>query len=175
MAHSRELLQALEQRKPRPWRGIVYRHMFADYPPERENTLGARWNPPDVPAIYTSLARETVLAEAEYQINMEPRRPLVRRTVYRIQVSLQSVLDLSAADALAGLGLNRAELVAIDHTACQRIGGAVEWLEHDGLLVPSARAADGVNLAIYPNRQGPGYEFRTLGSEVIYNLQTRRQ
>ena len=60
---------------------------------------------------------------------------------YRIQVSLQSVLDLSAADALAGLGLNRAELVAIDHTACQRIGGAVEWLEHDGLLRSIRRAS----------------------------------
>ena len=149
--------------------------MFADYLPERENTLGARWNPPEVPAIYTSLARETVIAEAEYQINMEPRRPLVRRTIYRIQVSLQSVLDLSDAETLAGLGLNQAELAAIDHTACQRIGGAVEWLEHDGLLVPSARAADGINLAIYPNRQGPNYEFRVLDSEVIYDPQTRPQ
>jgi RES domain-containing protein len=149
--------------------------MFADYPPERENTLGARWNPPEVPAIYTSLARETVLAEAEYQISMEPRRPPVRRTVYRIQVSLESVVDLSTAEALAGLGLKRADLEAIDHTACQRIGGAVEWLEHDGLLVPSARTADGVNLAIYPNRQAAGYEFRTLDSEVIYNPPTRRR
>jgi RES domain-containing protein len=149
--------------------------MFADYLPERENTLGARWNPPEVPAIYTSLARETVIAEAEYQISMEPRRPLVRRTIYRIEVSLQSVLDLSAAETLADLGLDQAELAAIDHTACQRIGGAVEWLEHDGLLVPSARAADGVNLAIYPNRQGPEYKFRVLDSEVIYDPQPRPQ
>ena len=173
MPHDRELLQALERFEARTWRGIVYRHMFASYSPERENTLGARWNPPEVPAIYTSLARETALAEADYQISMEPLRPVVRRTIYRIQVSLRSVLDLSAPGTLAKLGINEPELAAIDHASCQRIGGAVEWLDNDGLLVPSARITDGVNLAIYPNRQGPSYEFRVLDSEVIYNPQTR--
>jgi RES domain-containing protein len=147
--------------------------MFASYPPERENTLGARWNPPQVPAIYTSLARETALAEADYQISMEPLRPVVRRTIYCIQVSLQSVLDLSVVGALAKLGVNEPELAAIDHAACQRIGGAIEWLGHDGLLVPSARITDGVNLAIYPNQQGPSYEFRVLDCEVIYDPQLR--
>jgi hypothetical protein len=38
-----------------PWSGKVYRVMLNDYPPDRENTQGARWNPPDVAAIYTCL------------------------------------------------------------------------------------------------------------------------
>jgi RES domain-containing protein len=103
--HDRELLEALAQFVPRYWRGIVYRHMFANYPPERENTLGARWNPPEIPAIYTSLSREAVLAEAEYQIGLEPLRPSAKRTIYQIEVTLSSVLDLSSPEGLVALGL----------------------------------------------------------------------
>jgi RES domain-containing protein len=46
--------------------------MFGDYPPDAENILGARWNPPGVAAIYTSLTREGALAEAEHQIAIQP-------------------------------------------------------------------------------------------------------
>lgn len=49
--------------------------MFGDYPPDAENTRGARWNPAGVAAIYTSLTREGVLAEAEHQIAIQPIRP----------------------------------------------------------------------------------------------------
>lgn len=61
---------------------IVYRHMLADIPPDRANTRGARWNPPDIAAIYTSFERETALAEAEYylSLNTPPLRFAVRST-----------------------------------------------------------------------------------------------
>src|SRR5262249_22598159 len=91
-----DLRRALTEISPSPWNGVAYRHMFADYRPDRENTLGARWNPPGVPAIYTSLSREAVLAEVEHQLSMEPLRPSVRRTLYKIEVSLSSVADLSS-------------------------------------------------------------------------------
>lgn len=48
------------------WDGTVYRHMFASQPPTRANMGGARWNEPNLAAIYTSCERETALAEAEY-------------------------------------------------------------------------------------------------------------
>jgi RES domain-containing protein len=143
--------------------------MFAAYPPDRENTLGARWNPPEVPAIYTSLSRHTVLAEAEHQLNLEPLRPSVRRTVYKVEVTLSSVLDLSSLTALNAVGLSAEDLATIDHARCQNIGGAVEHLEHDGLLVPSARHTGGANLVIYPNRQTSGYSFKVLDREVIFD------
>ena len=166
--HDRDLLVALARISPSSWQGTVYRHMFAKYPPDRENIGGARWNPPEVPAIYTSLSRETVLAEAEYQISMEPLRPSVRRTVYQIEVTLSSVLDLSSPSLLQSLGLPLTDIAANDHASCQRIGGAVEHLGHDGLLVPSARAIDGVNLVIYPNQQTADYGFRIVAADVIY-------
>ena len=152
-----------------PWRGQVYRHMFASYPPDRENRLGARWNPPDVPAIYTSLSRDAVLAEVEYQLSMEPTRPSVTRTLYQLDVSLSSVLDLTAPQTLASVGLSAADLAAVEHAKCQVVGGAVEYMAHDGLLVPSARHREGKNLVIYPNRQTEDYRFEVLEHVVLFD------
>ena len=166
MVFDRETIQALEQFTPAPWEGIVFRHMFANFPPERENASGARWNPPPIPAIYTSLVRKTAIAEADYYISLQPIRPRARRVVYRIQVTLTSVFDLSGSPALSILGLNDESLASIDHSACRRVGGAVEWLGHDGLLVPSART-DGTNLVIFPNRKTPNYRFEVLDSEEL--------
>ncbi|MBI4608569.1 MAG: RES family NAD+ phosphorylase [Candidatus Rokubacteria bacterium] len=95
MIYDRELLDRLDQLRANPWRGEVFRHMFGDYPPERENQRGARWNPPETPAIYTSLTRDVVLAEAEFHIALQPVRPTGRRIIYRIGVVLGSVADLS--------------------------------------------------------------------------------
>jgi len=164
--YDRELLAKLDQLRASPWRGDVFRHMFGDYPPERENQRGARWNPPETPAIYTSLTRVAALAEADFHISLQPIRPTARRTIYRIGVVLDSVVDLSDRSRLAALGISDDDLTSLDHRPCQRVGGAIEWLENDGLLVPSARA-DGMNLVIFPNQQKAGYEFWVIGSEVI--------
>ena len=166
MIYDPDLLDRLSALPADPWRGEVFRHMFADYKPDRENRAGARWNPPETPAIYTSLTREVGLAEAEFHISQQPVRPSAKRTIYRIHVTLASVVDLSDRSRLATFGISDDELVSLDHRACQRVGGAIEWLDNDGLLVPSARAA-GVNLIIFPNRQKGDYEFRVIDCDVI--------
>jgi RES domain-containing protein len=164
--YDRELLDRLDGLRADRWEGKVFRHMFGEYPPERENQRGARWNPPETPAIYTSLTREVALAEADFQISLQPLRPRSARTIYTIRIALSSVIDLSDRVRLAGLGLSGEILASLDHGACQIIGGAIAWLGHDGLLVPSARA-DGTNLVIFPNEQRADYEFRVLTSEVL--------
>lgn len=161
-----ELLKLLEALESRTWAGRVWRHMFADNPPTRANEKGARWNPPGVPAIYCSLDRETALAEGEYVVASQPFRPKVKRTIYILQVRLEKVLDLSNPARLFELGIGEADLADVDHAACQRVGGAVEWLEHDGLLVPSARSS-GVNLIIFPRKQGPGADLELLEDEIV--------
>jgi RES domain-containing protein len=140
--------------------------MFAGFPPERENRNGARWNPPETPAIYTSLQRATALAEANYYVEIQPRRPRAQRLMYRIKVSLSSVLDLSDWEFLLKLGVERATFATADYSEPQKVGGAVDWLEHDGLLVPSARA-EGTNLVIFPNQRKPDHRFEVLDSEEI--------
>jgi len=42
------LLDRLSRLEPHTWSGTVWRHTFADNPPETTNTRGARWNPPGV-------------------------------------------------------------------------------------------------------------------------------
>jgi RES domain-containing protein len=140
--------------------------MFANFTPERENTRGAPWNPPETAAIYTSLERKTVLAEAEYSIGSQPIRPRASRRIYRIDVSLSSVIDLSDWQRLALLGFTHDSFEVIDHSDCQVIGGAAEWLDNDGLLVPSARTK-GTNLVIFPRRQKPGYRFDIIDFEEL--------
>jgi RES domain-containing protein len=143
--------------------------MFAHFPPERENTVGARWNPREVPAIYTGLSREAVRAEAEYQLSLEPLRPRTRRTIYTMDVILSSVLDLTSDAALSDIGLSYEALAGSDYSLCQRVGGAVEHLDHDGLLVPNVRLPGAINLVIFPNRQSETYQFEVTDSEVIFD------
>lgn len=163
MIYEPPFLDRLEQLGSQPWEGIVYRHMFGNYPPSRQNTLGARWNPREVAAIYASLERDTALAEAAHRISLEPFRPKAKRTLYRISVRLSRVVDLTNPGTLAELGVTAIELTADLSPACAKVGGAVAWLGSDGLLVPSARAR-GTNLVIYPSDD---YDFEVLASEPI--------
>jgi RES domain-containing protein len=140
--------------------------MFANFPPERENRSGARWNPPEIPAIYTSLEQTTARAEADYYIEMQPLRPQAARLMYHLSVTLSSVLDLSEWELLRKLDVEKATFATTDYSASQEVGGAVEWLGHDGLLVPSARA-NGINLVIFPNQKKPDYRFEVLKKENI--------
>lgn len=141
--------------------------MFADIPPERENTTGARWNLPEVPAIYTSLGKDVVIAEANYQISMQSRRPKARRTVYKIAVRLKSTLDISDPKIMDSLSLSSDILESMHFQRCQYIGSGVEHLGHDGLIVPSARAR-GLNLVIYPNQAvEDNYRFEVIDVDVI--------
>ncbi len=95
MIYPPEMLDILQSAVMSAFEGVVYRHMFADYPPSLSNTAGARWNPPLVPAIYTSRERETSLAEAEYAIATQPLRPKAKRTLYTLRVALKNVVDLT--------------------------------------------------------------------------------
>lgn len=148
MALSRELLEYLQSLEPAPFSGSVYRHMFGERSPTLENSSGARWNPPGVAAIYASLERETVIAEGDHAIAVQPIRPKVDRWVYPVSVELTDVLDLSVAGALEPTGVGEDELASDDLSPCQAVGEAVAWLGFEGVIVPSARAP-GANLVIF--------------------------
>lgn len=166
MIYPPELLDRLQAITPSPWSGTAYRHMFGSYPPDQQNTRGARWNPPNTAAIYLSLTEAGAIAEGDHLIAMQPARPKAARTVYEIQIELASVIDLTASATLESCGVTQPELVGIDMTACQTVGGATAWLEHDGLLVPSARST-ATNLIIYPTNQQPETIFDVLNGRVV--------
>jgi RES domain-containing protein len=89
-----------------------------------------------------------------------------KRNSYTIEVALGSVIDLTGERDLMNLGLSDTDLAGDDHAACQLFSGAVEWLGHDGLLVPSARAT-GTNLVIFPNKQQAGYQFNIVDRKIL--------
>jgi RES domain-containing protein len=163
------LLEKLDRYTADPWQGQAYRHLFGEFPPDRPNTRGARWNPPEVPAIYTALSRETLIAEVEYQMGRQPFPPKAKRTIYILEISLQRVISLPRAD-LPSFEIETELFGTTDYYQTQRIGEAVEWLGHDGLIVPSARA-EGDNLVVFPNQRNLEDLFQIIEQEVIQERQ----
>jgi RES domain-containing protein len=160
-----ELLDSLEDIEPRRFSGVVFRHVLGDTAPLRANTRGARWNPPDVSALYTSLERKTAIAEGDFLISLQPIRPSVTRWIAQIQITLQRVIEIDEV-TLQKLGISREALEALDHAPCREIGGAVNWLGFEGLIVPSARS-NGQNLVIYIGHQDPAGLFEVIGKEPL--------
>lgn len=107
-----------------------------------------------------------MLAEADHQLALQPIRPRVRRTVYEIEITLANVLDLTDPDTLRTLDLDAGTLAADDMTACQQVGAATAWLEHDGLLVPSARS-DATNPVLYAANRPPDARFDVIASSTV--------
>jgi RES domain-containing protein len=161
-----KLPERLKALPPGPWQGTTFRHMFGSYPPDRENTSGARWNPAGVAAIYASLTREGALAEAEHQIAVQPIRPRARRSLYELEVALSSVLDLTDRALLAELDVDEEGLRADDMLACREVGAAAASLNCEGILVPSARA-EATNLVIFAANLGADARFDVQGREEL--------
>lgn len=160
------LLEAIAELKSSTWSGRIWRHTFADNPPDKANGRGARWNPPGTDALYVSLERDTALAEAEHQIDIQPVRPRAKRTIYQLDLELSNVVDLTDPVLLSRLGVDRAALSSVDFTACQHVGGAAVFLGHDGMFVPSGRHP-GINLVVFISNQQSDAELRVRDSEVI--------
>jgi len=85
---------------------------------------------------------------------------------YTIRVSLKNVLDLTAPGLLDSRGITTEIIQSDDQSPCRLIGGAVNWLGHDGLLVPSARLSGGTNLVIYQQDLSTS-DFEILAEEAI--------
>jgi RES domain-containing protein len=167
MVHDPALLDALERFDTERWTGRVYRHMLGSAAPELANERGARWNPPGTSALYTSLAETTAKAEGDHVIAMQPVPPRATRTIYELDVAIKNLLDLTDAGRLTAIGITEEDFESIPWEPCQRVGGAVAWLGHDGLLIPSVRDSDGSNLVIFTANQPPESEIVVQGSHVI--------
>lgn len=154
MIYPPEILDALQVLAPSTWRGTVYRHVFANRDPTMPNQSGARWNPPDLATLYCALQRDTAVAEGDHVVAVQGLRMKASRWIHSLDVEVRNVLDLTADDVLAGLGLPRVLREADDHTACRTVGGAAAWLGHDAILVPSARH-DGNNLVVFMANLAP--------------------
>jgi RES domain-containing protein len=169
MAEGSSLENILASLQSSMWGGQVFRVMLNDYPPDRENTQGARWNPPDVAAIYTCLEPAVCIAEVEYGLARQSRpvRPDLRKTLYQIDVQLSTAVDLvPILPDLEAIGIGTAQRFADDMKISQEIGRLATWFGFDGLFVPSARS-QGRNLVIYPGRANDSYAFTVSDQKAL--------
>ena len=170
----------------RPWEGAAYRVTTLDYPSPKSILLGqgsflhgGRWNAIGFfRAVYGSTVDTVAVAEsratANYALVPQPFR--TPRLLVAIEFSLQSVLDLTSAPIRAQLSVTLDELREEDwrrtqetgrESFTQALGRAVFVNKGEGLLVPSARVADGVNVAFFPENQRTASRVTVLESEKL--------
>jgi RES domain-containing protein len=141
---------------------------------------GARWSVKGLmPTLYASLDPVTLSAEAYYKTleygwtAEEFRGP---QLTIRMRWELQRVLDLTAADVRKALGITKKEMVECDwwteqnedrEAVTQALGRAAFENLAEGLIVPSARRASGINIVYYPSHRQPGTTISTSDEAAI--------
>jgi RES domain-containing protein len=176
-------LRSLESRVT-PWRGITFRSVNLDYAsPARvlsgEGSLaaGGRWNAPGAfPVVYSSTRPGTAIEEAfqlaaDFQLAPEDLKP---RVTCGIQWELSSVFDLTARGFPAWLKLwewMREDFTKINdrgrETLCQAFGRAVRNSGITGMLCPSVRIKNGINLVVFRDRMRKTDATRVLGEAAL--------
>lgn len=144
-----------------PFAGHGWRHLAPRYDPlsgEGARIAGGRFNPPgSFPVLYLCQSRPCVVAELRrfgerQSIGVEGLLP---RMLYRYEVSLGRVLDLTNDDVRAEIGLGFDLLTGPDWTACQELGSVLHALGAQGVNSPSATGVGEV-LAVFVQQIGLG-------------------
>jgi RES domain-containing protein len=134
--------------------------------PLTPSTSGGRWAPKDgSPVLYTSLEREGALAEVSFHLALNAPLPSKPIRLHTLRVSTRTSLRLKLVD-LHQLGVDDRSYGSLNYEACQAIGAAVAFLEHDGLIVPSARW-NCENLVLFTENHSLSCELETVSAEDV--------
>lgn len=152
MIHDPSLLEALSSLPVAEFEGRVFRVTGMQADPIAFSQSGGRWamdtdKEGGCPILYTSTQREGAIAEVASYLALltpVPQKPL---KVHVLDVSLDRTLRLAIAD-FGALGIIENDYAKRNYLNTQRVGAAVNFLELDGLIAPSARW-DCSNLMIY--------------------------
>jgi RES domain-containing protein len=124
--------------------------------------MGGRYNPPGLfRTVYCATTVTTAAAEFEATVRRSgfPLKATLPRYIWALEVSLTRVVDLTSNELLLDLVLARQDLVLEPwwsiqdgggEALTQALGRAAFEIGFEGLLIPSAQVADGVNLATFP-------------------------
>ncbi len=144
-----------------PFTGEGWRHIAPRYDPmsgEGARLHGGRFNPPgSFPVLYICQSRPCAVAELKrlgerQAIGVEGLLP---RVLYRYEIELDRVLDLTSRDGRAQVGLSMDVLTGPDWTASQELGVAAHALGAKGVNSPSATGVGNV-LAVFVQHVGLG-------------------
>lgn len=127
-----------------------FRNLSPRYDPrsgEGARIHGGRFNPPNsFPTLYLCETRDCALAELTRQgtrhvVGVEGLLP---RSVYRYELGMDRVLDLTDETTLAHLRLTPPQLVSDDWSLCQEIGVAAHAGGDQAIRSPSATGVDNI-------------------------------
>ena len=141
MLRDRELLEFLESIGTRSWSGRVYRVAWQGRDPAQGSSgKKGRWSSPrgDFEILFTSL--EQAGAEAEFEafwmlFEQRPDRPAL---THALRVRLNKVIHLGYG-MLENFGVSEAKYGDRNYGRTQEIADAINFLEYDALISPSAR------------------------------------
>ncbi|MDQ2724536.1 MAG: RES family NAD+ phosphorylase, partial [Actinomycetota bacterium] len=119
---------------------------------------GGRFNPPgSFPALYLCQSRPCAVAELRrfgerQSIGVEGLLP---RLLYRYEINLDRVLDLTNDEVSAQIGLSLDVLTGPDWTTCRELGSTLHALGAQGIKSPSATGV-GEILVVFVQQIGLG-------------------
>lgn len=142
--------------------GEAYRHMAAKWDDplsgEGARIRGGRFNPPDsYPVLYLCTTRPCTIAELRHlgQRQMIGVEGLLPRVLYRYEISLDEVLDLTSTATLDHLGVTAQQVGGADLAVPRQIGEAAHATGVQAVKAPSATGVDTV-IAVFPELLGSG-------------------
>ena len=169
-----------------PWKGLAYRVTTLDYPNPESILLGrgsflygGRWNAiGSFRAVYGSTFDTVAVAESRATADYAnvPRPFLTPRLLVAIELELEAVLDLTRSSLRERLAITFDQLRAEDwrkvqeegqESLTQAIGRAVFSNGGEGLIVPSARVPEGVNVVYFPQNHRAASRVSVLESEKL--------
>ena len=148
--HDSALIDALEGRATEVFLGCVWRVTRAGRDALMGSTAPGRWSPgEDRPVLYTSLERDGALAEIGFRLSLESVWPSrLVHDIHCVEARTERTLRFADVAALVPLGVDPMRWQGFDYDATRAIASAAHFLEFDGLIVPSARAAC-ANLVVF--------------------------
>ncbi|CAN5771327.1 hypothetical protein BH20ACT23_BH20ACT23_26940 [soil metagenome] len=145
------------------YEGSGYRQQAPDFDPlsgEGARRQGGRFNPPDdFPVLYLCSTRACAVAEFNRAGNRLAIGPggLLPRHLYRYDLRLDQIVDLTRSENLDQLGVSQSDLIGEELSITRSIGEGAHSLGMQAVRSPSAAGRDHV-LALF---------IETIGSGVI--------
>ena len=144
MLENVQLTDQLSEFETSSFGGHVFRCTFPKGDPLRFSIHGGRWAIPasdthnGIPVLYTSLEKEGAISELAAWWTQQTPVPQIKMLVSEIKITASKVISLNKDD-LAKLGVNMNNYSERNYNVTSKIGEAVNFMEYDAMITPSAR------------------------------------
>lgn len=125
---------------------------------------GGRFNPPrSFPVVYLCSTRACAVAELTRQAMQQGLQPgdLLPRQLWRLEVDLVSILDLTDDDTLSHLGVSLDSVLSDNLEVSRPLGEAAYEHQYQAIRSPSATGVD-IVIAVFPENLGTSILDSTL-------------